>query len=181
MNPAGRSPQAVATERDYPSGYAVARQSKNRAPAKLSLSDDSSCRTMPGMSHRAPRAFLVYWGPPLLWAALLIVVSGRAFASGAPVWLLGRDKLAHAAFYAMMAVLVFRALRYGHRWPPARAAGAAFLVTCLYGGMDEIAQRYQSMRNADAADFAADAVGASLVFLAPLLRLPPPREPAVSS
>ena len=62
-----------------------------------------------------------------------------------------------------------------------RAAAAAFLLACLYGGLDEFGQRYQVTRNADAADFIADAVGASVVFLAPLFRLPPPREPAESS
>ena len=136
---------------------------------------------MPPVSLQTLRRLLVYWVPPLLWAVMLIVLSGRAFSSGAPTWLLGRDKLAHAAFFGMMAVLLFRALRYGHRWPPGRAAGVAFLLACLYGGLDEVAQRQQLTRNADLADFAADAIGASLVFFAPLLRLPPPPEPAVST
>jgi len=122
---------------------------------------------MPHVNSKTPRRLLVYWGPPLIWAVMLM--------------LLGRDKLAHAAFFGMMAVLVFRALRYGHHWLPVRAAAAAFLIACLYGGMDELAQRQQLTRNADLADFAADAVGASVIFLAPLFRLPPPREPTVST
>jgi VanZ family protein len=95
---------------------------------------------------------LVRWIPALGWAALLLWLGTRtsdALPSGPP----GLDKLAHAAFYGVLGLLVARA-----SGSVAAAAGAALLV----GLLDEWLQSSTAGRTADWLDLAADVAGAWL-------------------
>lgn len=123
----------------------------------------------------------LYWAPPFLWAVALLLFSGRAFFAGTPPWLFGRDKIVHAAFFGVMAWLVYRALHKGHAWRPLRAAACAFLIAVLYGAADEFAQQFQPARHADLADWAADVAGASLVFVAATARLRLMQDPSAKA
>jgi VanZ family protein len=71
------------------------------------------------------------------------------------------DKGAHGLAYALLGVLVLRALS-GARWSGVTmgTAAAAFLIATVYGVSDELHQRYVPGRTADVRDLAADAVGA---------------------
>lgn len=71
------------------------------------------------------------------------------------------DKTAHVAAYALLSVLVLRALADGAlatmTWP---RATVAVLLSVLYGVTDEVHQRFVPGRSPDVLDVVADAVGA---------------------
>jgi VanZ family protein len=71
------------------------------------------------------------------------------------------DKLAHAAVYAVLAVLLFRAVRRTTSLARGRAAVLAVLIAIAYGATDELHQRMVPDRSPDLRDLLADAAGAS--------------------
>ena len=73
------------------------------------------------------------------------------------------DKHIHALMYAGLCALIVRALAGGWRAP--LTLGGALLATVLatlYGASDEWHQHFVPTRTMDAADLAADAIGAAL-------------------
>ena len=91
------------------------------------------------------------WLPAIAWASMMFALSGiPSLSSGLGIWDLALRKLAHAAEYAILAVLLLRAL------PPlpAFAGAVAFAVS------DEIHQHFVPGRAASALDVAIDAAGA---------------------
>lgn len=108
------------------------------------------------------RRLLVYWGPAVLFMALIFSIShiriGRLGAHG----FTHADKVAHATEYALLCLLVFRALRGAHRnwlcqWAPLAALGLA----SLYAATDEWHQSFVG-RECDVMDWIADTFGAAL-------------------
>ena len=98
------------------------------------------------------------WGPVLAYMALIFYESSltRAPLPGGM-----NDKLAHASGYALLGVLVARALAGGLFSPlDAAAAAGSIAITVLYAASDEWHQRFVPGRTADAADLVADALGA---------------------
>lgn len=91
------------------------------------------------------------------WAALVLYMAAIFVGSSIPgdqvpvpgIWKV--DKLVHAAAFAGLAMLAFRALR--RFWPAALLASA-------YGALDEIHQYFTPKRSADVFDWIADTVGA---------------------
>jgi VanZ family protein len=80
------------------------------------------------------------------------------------------DKLLHAAEYAVLGALLVPALRLaGLR--PVPALVAAVLVASFFGATDEIHQFFVPGRNADVADWLADALGAAIGALGATLAL----------
>lgn len=71
------------------------------------------------------------------------------------------DKLLHAAEYAGLAALVYRALA-GEGFRRASAALAALLLTAAYGATDEWHQSLVALRESDPLDWTADIVGAGI-------------------
>lgn len=114
------------------------------------------------MSHRLLDLTL-RWGPVVGWMALLFVFSSE------PNLRVSEDqsldfvlrKIGHAAVYAVLLLLVLRALRVRGR------AGLALALTivALYAVSDEIHQGFVSNRHASPLDVAIDVSGA-LVALA---------------
>jgi VanZ family protein len=106
------------------------------------------------------------WWPAIAWAALVLAVSSlpRSAVGGLPpVW--GVDKLAHAAEYLVLALLVVRALGRdprARRWRAAAAVAVAFAAVAAYGALDELHQLGIPGRHASAVDFCADAAGAAV-------------------
>lgn len=96
---------------------------------------------------------------PLAWMAAIYFLSAQS--SLPSVAAATSDKVQHAGAYALLSVLLLRALA-GGRWPGVRAATvlAAVVAAALYGLGDEWHQRSVPGRDADLLDVAADAAGA---------------------
>ncbi|MCX6998549.1 MAG: VanZ family protein [Kiritimatiellaeota bacterium] len=120
---------------------------------------------------RNEKNLLIFWLPPLSWAALLFVASATTFPPGLPLGPAGLiphvDKVVHAGLYAVLAVLLRRALRSEQRWSWRRAAAGAFVLASLYGATDEFHQWFTPDRSMDFWDWTADTLGAAVVFLMP--------------
>lgn len=102
---------------------------------------------------------LLLWVPPLVWMVLIFresSLSDPAPAVTAVVW----DKALHAGAYAVLGVLLARAL-VGEGWPWRRAAIGAIVIAALYGASDEVHQIFTPMREADILDWVADAIGST--------------------
>ena len=91
------------------------------------------------------------WLPVVAWAALIFTLSSIPdLGTGLGGWDLVLRKIAHAAEYAVLGALLFRALG---RELPAVAIGIAYAVT------DEVHQAFVAGRHGAAVDVLVDAVG----------------------
>jgi VanZ family protein len=109
------------------------------------------------------RSRTALWLPVLLWAALIFALSSiPSLSTGLGTWDLVLRKAAHVAEYAVLGVLLVRALR---RPLAALAVGVAYAIT------DEIHQHFVSGRNAALLDVAIDGAGVAIgIALFELLR-----------
>jgi VanZ family protein len=125
--------------------------------------------TPPAGPPRAPRpAWLgqtLRWGPAVLWAATIFVLS--SFSSLPPPPSAFTDKHAHFGAYGLLAVLLVWGLTDR---APARTtwttAAAAVVLAALYGASDEWHQSFVPGREVSALDLAADAAGAAAAAVA---------------
>lgn len=108
-----------------------------------------------------PRTWLS-WLPALAWAGFLFTMSHQQVTPDPGPWFLGNDKLNHALAYAVLALLLFAALRFGLDWTPRGAALLAFVLASLYGVSDEVHQSFVPTRVTELNDWLADAAGAAL-------------------
>ncbi|MBN1270504.1 MAG: VanZ family protein [Kiritimatiellae bacterium] len=115
-------------------------------------------------SPRKTKVWLGYWFPPAAWAAGLFTLSSITFPPGPPA-IPFLDKLVHGGLFAVLSILLYRALRGERGWPARRAALWAFALTVLYGATDELHQWFTPERCMDARDWVADVLGAAVVFL----------------
>jgi VanZ family protein len=114
------------------------------------------------------------WAPPLALMAVIFFFSAQSdLNSGLGVIdLIGR-KAVHAAEYALLALLWWRALRTT-RLGERRALGVAFAVAVAYAASDEWHQTFVPGRHGSPLDVAIDATGAALATLALRSRLRAP-------
>jgi VanZ family protein len=97
------------------------------------------------------------WGPVVLWAVVIFAFSSVPnLATDLGVWDTILRKCAHATEYAVLAVLLFRAL--GRDLP-------AFLIGLAYAVTDEIHQAFVGGRHASPFDVSMDAAGLALGLL----------------
>jgi glutaredoxin len=97
------------------------------------------------------------WIPPIAWAACIFLLSSTADPTLRPP---GPDTVLHAGGYGLMGFLVFRALAGGLGRPVTpRLAGAAVMVTALYGASDELHQVFVPGRTPELRDLASDTAG----------------------
>jgi VanZ family protein len=97
------------------------------------------------------------WAPVVLWAAVIFALSSMpGLGTGLGVWDTVLRKGAHLTEYALLAVLLLRAL--GRELP-------AFLLGLAYAGTDELHQHFVRGRHASPFDVAIDAVGLALGLL----------------
>ncbi len=77
------------------------------------------------------------------------------------------NTLAHIVFFAILCGLGERAFFFQdwNMWLRSNSFKAAFVLTCVYGIMDEIHQRYVPGRLSDINDVIADSFGALLVLV----------------
>jgi VanZ family protein len=110
-----------------------------------------------------PRRFSL-WAPVVLWAALIFALSSiPSLATDLGVWDTILRKGAHMTEYAILALLLFRALG---------SELHAFVFGLAYAISDEIHQLFVSGRHGSPVDVTIDAAGLLLGLLA--LRLRPP-------
>ncbi|MFW6116049.1 MAG: VanZ family protein, partial [Chloroflexota bacterium] len=110
--------------------------------------------------------FVRRWGPVVAWMATIFFFSSQSEPLGAAPegpyqGLLGR--LSHVGEYAVLAVLLYRALANGENgW---RAAGVAFATTLAYAVTDELHQWFVPGRECSLMDLGYDALGAAAALL----------------
>jgi VanZ family protein len=103
-----------------------------------------------------PRRFSL-WGPVVLWAAVIFAFSSvPSLATDLGIWDTVLRKCAHATEYAVLAVLLFRAL--GRELP-------SFLLGLAYAVSDELLQEFVRGRHASPFDISMDAAGLALGLL----------------
>lgn len=97
----------------------------------------------------------VLW--PVLILGVVFFVSGRSDLAVPPVGF-SLDKVAHAVVFGVLATSIVRLPAFRRRgW---RGAGAAVLISLLYGGLDEFRQSFTPGRSVEMLDLAADGAGA---------------------
>jgi VanZ family protein len=109
------------------------------------------------------------WAPAVLWAAVIFVLSSLPnLGTHLGAWDTVLRKCAHASEYAILALLLVRALG---RELPSFAVGLAYAVT------DEVHQAFVRGRHASPFDVAMDAAGLALglLLLSATRRWPPSR------
>ena len=103
--------------------------------------------------------FTYYWLPVLVYCLILFIQSSFPATEHIPEFDFS-DKLLHAVVYAVLGMLLYRALHAMHKRPStASLVVLSILMTALYGASDEIHQYFVPSRNAEFLDFAADAAG----------------------
>ena len=99
---------------------------------------------------RLPRAVSL-WAPVVLWAAVIFALSSVPnLATDLGVWDTVLRKCAHATEYAILAVLLVRALE---------REGLALALGVLYACSDELHQAFVRGRHASPIDVAVDTLG----------------------
>ena len=94
------------------------------------------------------------WGPVVAWAAVIFALSAVPdLGTGLGSWDTVLRKCAHASEYAVLSLLLYRAL--GRELP-------AFLVGFAYAVSDEIHQAFVTGRHASPFDVSMDAAGLAL-------------------
>jgi VanZ family protein len=100
-----------------------------------------------------PRS-LSLWLPVVAWAALIFGLSSiPALSTGLGTWDTILRKLAHTAEFAVLAALLWRALRN---------EVAALVVAVAYAATDELHQTFVRGRHGSPVDVAIDGVGAAI-------------------
>lgn len=107
------------------------------------------------MTARRARA----WLPPLALAGGIFWGSSRAWEGLEEAGITTFDWAVHTVVYAVLAVLVYRALRL-EGYAPRRSWVAAFALAAAYGVTDEIHQMFVPGRFPGVGDAAFDALGA---------------------
>jgi VanZ family protein len=107
------------------------------------------------------RRVLALWVPVVLWASVIFALSSiPSLGTGLGTWDLVLRKLAHAAAFGILALLVLRATR---------APGVALLLTFIYAVSDEIHQSFVRGRSGRPLDVLIDTVGAAAAILGVML------------
>lgn len=107
------------------------------------------------------RTALGTWAPPLVLMAVIFVLSAQSDLATdlGVIDTIGR-KFVHAAEYAVLCLLWWRALRTV--MSPGRAVAAAFTISVLYAASDEFHQSFVPGRNGSPVDVLIDTAGAAL-------------------
>jgi VanZ family protein len=102
-------------------------------------------------------SFASRWGPPVVWAAVIFALSSvPSLGTDLGVWDTVLRKCAHVTEYAILAILLYRAV--GRELP-------AFLIGFAYAVTDEVHQEFVRGRHASPFDVSMDAAGLALGLL----------------
>ncbi len=102
------------------------------------------------------------WLRPVLWAAVILVGTSWPSISVGPDDLFGMDKVIHFGMYAVLAVLVMRALGSQTSFG---VAAVAFVLLSAFGAADEWHQGFIDGRSASLYDWIADTLGTAVGIL----------------
>lgn len=108
---------------------------------------------------------LLLWAPVTLTLGYEIYLSSQSTLPGIAIPISHLDKLAHAAYFFLMAALAVRAARFGEGWSARKTALVVVLSFALYGIADEYHQSFVPHRDVEAGDVLADTLGALLAAL----------------
>jgi VanZ family protein len=137
------------------------------SPARSPRPSDSAPDSpdAPGGAGWRRGSALALWGPVVVYLAVIFVGSSFPKLPDLPGGL--SDKVAHAAEYAVLGLLLTRALA-GPRWLPTPVpyAVSAVALAGLYGLSDECHQLLVPGRDFDLMDLAADVAGATAAAVA---------------
>lgn len=115
------------------------------------------------------KRFAYYWLPVLIYCLIIFIQSSFPASEHVPDFDFS-DKLLHVAAYAVLGLLLYRALNaMDKRIPPARLIALSIFLTILYGASDEIHQYFVPSRCAEFLDFAADAIGGVVGVIAAMV------------
>jgi len=114
--------------------------------------------------------FLRFYGPAILWAALILTFSSLPRLHPPDLGFRSQDKLAHAFEYGVFGWLLFRSFNASAAGR-AKAFRMALAVGTVFAAFDEWHQLYIPGRAADLFDFLADAAGVGISQLAVFFRL----------
>jgi VanZ family protein len=107
-----------------------------------------------------------YWAPVVLYAGMIYYLSAQPHPEEQlPSFLLKNvsDKVLHGVEYAILAVLCYRAFRWGlNGHVAARALIIAIVAASLYGVTDEVHQLFVPFRESSWQDWLADTIGAGI-------------------
>ena len=116
------------------------------------------------MERSASTRFLVYWGPVVGYAGLIFYLSAQSHPEDQlPLFLFEdvSDKVLHAMEYAILALVCYRAFRWGAGPLVARQALVlAIVAASVFGITDELHQFFVPFRESSWQDWLADTIGA---------------------
>jgi VanZ family protein len=100
------------------------------------------------------------WLPPLLWAALILILTSIPGSHLPALPFRNFDKIVHFAIYGVLGWLSARAGSSGSRITAA-ALAALVLISC-FGAFDEWHQQFIPQRSMELLDWATDTMGAAI-------------------
>lgn len=106
---------------------------------------------------------LSYWLPPIIWALIIFKLSSGSLPKVGPSywWDFSFKKLSHVFFYAVLGVLMYRALvseNVSHK----RAVFISIVFCFLYGISDEFHQSFSPTREPKIRDIVFDTIGGGI-------------------
>ncbi|MDZ7333064.1 MAG: VanZ family protein [candidate division KSB1 bacterium] len=110
------------------------------------------------------KLFLWFQGPAIAWALAIFIQSSISYLNAPDLGFDWQDKFYHALEYAILALLVRRALIYQPNFAVQHHANWwTIAIASFYAISDEIHQYFVPGRSADLSDVAADIIGSTLV------------------
>lgn len=105
-----------------------------------------------------------YWLPVIVWAAFIFYLSSIPdLRSSLPdMWDLVMRKFAHAAEYAVLAVLILRAILSTSQKSPKKSLVIVIVIVALYAISDELHQLFVEGRVAAPFDVLIDTAGGTI-------------------
>lgn len=110
-------------------------------------------------------AFLKYWLPPVMWAAVIFAFSSRPTATVSEIYWSDFffKKFIHLVEYGILATLLYRGL-INSKMQKTKAGYLSILLSFLYGASDEFHQSLTPGRDPTLRDVIIDTVGAGLAI-----------------
>ena len=127
--------------------------------------DSTSPIAMSRLKH-----FAYYWIPVIGYCLMIFIQSSFPASERIPEFDFS-DKLLHAGAFALLGLLVYRALNAmeRRRFTVGGLVVLSISFTVLYGASDEIHQYFVPSRSAEFLDFAADAIGGIIGVMAGMI------------
>jgi hypothetical protein len=118
---------------------------------------------MSSLQKRSLSGFLVQVLPALLYVGAVFFAGTSPNGPDIPLDFSQRDKVVHGVVFGAMAVLIWRALRFG--WPAARPSRQQLVaggISALLGALLEVWQYFVPGRSMELLDWLADMLGIAL-------------------